>query len=522
MQNFSPATHATVHHGKYRMPMTVSVDEFYEECEPVEARGFYYDLDGQKMVNLRPFHHTTRPPLAQSMTQLVRNYPRTNILLLDARWSSYKGTREMDGFFNHILPPSEVKNCDGFVGIGVLRWVKTVFMLLLTTENDQVAMYREAFFRIMGFVHRLVKLDQTTYGDKWFGPVRTAMDGRKMEDVLIESLAEGVLGYAKSSARSFRSFELAIRRSLARHPELRSNMLVSLVLLFKTYLIRDDMRDNDALDRAFHVMDLPSFSNIGIVRILLSEMYPELVPYAADILEAAVSSTRWNEVSFYPADTDVVFSDGSALKVKKPLPMGLRTLGGEIVEEDDASFLLMVDHTNNYTPILFDLPTNGNVVLTFRGQPMKDSGVNKNGPGVLVRAHATHPSKTDAFKGVLGPTLMGGIGNGLAKPSNLRPRPVFLDGTDTTVFLGSVTMDRSTIQLSSPSWETPISFPHQNNKYGAIYFKGITNITFTIHHKQPTSITSTATTTTTAGFRMSEIVGSRFSSIQERAMASSI
>jgi hypothetical protein len=341
-----------------------------------------------------------------------------------------------------------------------------------------------------------------------------------MEDVLIESLAEGVLGYAKSSARSFRSFELAIRRSLARHPELRSNMLVALVLLFKTYLIRDDMRDDDAFDRAhFQVMDMPSFSNIGIVRILLSEMYPELVPYAANILEAAVSSTRWNEVSFYPTDTDVVFSDGSALKVKKPLPMGLRTLGGEIVEEDDASFSLVVDHTNNYTPVLFDLPVDGKVTVSFRGQPMKDTGVNKNGPGVLVRAHVACPTKTDAFKGVLGPTLVGGIGNGLTKPSNLRPRPVFLDGTDSIILLGSVTMDRSTIQMSSPSWETPISFPHQNNKYGAIYFKGITNITFTIHHHQPpaTSITSTAT----AGFRMSEIVGSRFSSIQERAMASS-
>ena len=518
MQHIPPATHATTHHGKFRAPNVVSLEAFYDECEPVEARGFYYDLHGDKMVHLRPFHHTTRLPVAQSMTQLARNIPRTHILLVDARWSPEKGAREMDGFFNHILPPSEVKNCDGFVGIGILRWVKTIFLLLLTAENDQVAVYREAFFRIMRFTHRLVKLDKMTYQDTWFGPVRAAMDGRKMEDVLIESLAEAVLGYTKSLARSFRSFELALRRNLGRNPELRSNMLTSLVLLFKTYLIRDDMRDDHALDRAFRVMDLEnvSFSNIGIVRILLSEMYPELVPHAAAILEAAASSTKWNEVSFYPQDTDVVFSDGSALRVRKPLPMGLKTLEGEIsVTTDDPSsvYSLTVDHMNHYTPVLFDIPAEGKVTLTLWGQPMRDTGVNKHGPGILVRAHTACPTKTDAFKGLLGPTFVGGIGNGLGKPSSLRPRPAFLEGTDSTVLMGSVTMDRRKIELSSPAWEEPLFFSHQNNNYGAVYFKGIRDITFTIDHHSTPAADPEAT-----GFRMSEIVGSRFRSIQERAI----
>ena len=527
MQHIPPAMHATTHHGKFRAPNVVSLEAFYEECEPVEARGFYYDLDGDKMVNLRPFHHTTRLPVARSMTQLVRNIPRTHILLVDARWSPEKGAREMDGFFNHILPPSEVKNCDGFVGIGILRWVKTIFLLLLTAENDQVQVYREAFFRIMRFTHRLVKLDKMTYQDTWFGPVRAAMDGRKMEDVLIESLAEAVLGYTKSSARSFRSFELALRRNLGRNPELRSNMLTSLVLLFKTYLIRDDMRDDHALDRAFRVMDLEtsSFSNIGMVRILLSEMYPELVPHAAAILEAATSSTKWNEVSFYPLDTDVVFSDGSALRVRKPLPMGLKTLEGEIsdiamdleklsIYDQSLVYSLTVDHMNNYTPVLFDIPTEGKVTLNLWGQPMMDTRVNKHGPGILVRAHTACPTRTDAFKGVLGPTFVGGIGNGLGKPSSLRPRPAFLEGTDSTVLLGSVTMDRRGIELSSPSWETPMYFSHENGNYGAVYFKGIRDITFTIDHHHPSPPSTPA-----AGFRVSEIVGSRFRSIQERATA---
>jgi hypothetical protein len=216
-----------------------------------------------------------------------------------------------------------------------------------------------------------------------------------------------------------------------------------------------------------------------------------------------------------------MFSDGSALKVKKPLPMGLMALGGEISDAstDDQSsvYSLMVDHMNNYTPVVFDIPAEGKVTLTLWGQPMKDTGVNKHGPGILARAHTTCPTKTDAFKGVLGPTFVGGIGNGLGNPSNLRPRPAFLEGTDlSTVLLGSVTMDRREIRLSSPSWETPISFSHQNSKYGAVYFKGIRDITFTIDHHQPPPVT------TTTGFRMSEIVGSRFSSIQERAMASSM
>lgn len=522
MQPFAPATHATVHHGKYREPRTVSAEEFYKECEPVEARGFFYDRngDGDTMSNLRPFHHMSRPPLEQSLTMRVRNHPRTHILLVDARWSPGSGAREMDGFFNYILPPSEVRNCDGFVGIGVLRCAKTVFMLLLTAENDQVGVYREAFFRILRFVHRLVELDKTTFGDRWFGPVRAAMDGRTMEDVLIESLAEGVLGYTKTLARSFRSFELALRRSLARHPELRNNMLASMVLLFKTYLIRDNMRDDEALDRAYRVMDLEnlSFSNRGIVHLLLAEMYPELIPHAADILQAATTSTRTKEVAFYPPDHDIVFSDGSVLAVKRPLPWGLSTMAGELVMEVDAatgtpSFSLIVNHMNQFTPVFFDIPDEGSVTLSFQGQPMKDTGVNKNGPGLLARAHPTRPTRTDAFKGILGPTLGGGIGNGLVKPSDLRPRPPFLNGTDSTVLLGSVTMDRREIQMSSPSWETPLRCPHQGGRYGAVYIKGIKNITFQIHPITPTP-------TGTPGFRMSDIVGSRFRSLQKRALAS--
>jgi hypothetical protein len=139
--------------------------------------------------------------------------------------------------------------------------------------------------------------------------------------------------------------------------------------------------------------------------------------------------------------------------------------------------------------------------------------VNKNGPGLLARAHPTRPTRTDAFQGILGPTLGGGIGNGLVKPSDLRPRPPFLNGTDSTVLLGSVTMDRREIQMSSPSWETPLRCPHQGGRYGAVYIKGITKVTFQIHPITPTP-------TGTPGFRMSDIVGSRFRSLQKRALAS--
>ena len=523
--NIAPSTHATAHHGKFRAPRVVTLDVFYNECEPTEARGFFYDLAGsdpknQRMIHLRPFHHTSRPPLDQSLTKLCYRTPKANILLVDARWPHHVGAREMDGFFNHILPPSEVRNCDGFVGIGVLRWVKTLFMLLLTAENEQTHIYREAFFRGMSFLHRLVQLDKTTYDDKWFGPVCAAIDGRKMEDVLIESLAEGVLGHIKTSARSFRSFELALRRTLSRNPELKHNMLMPLVMLFKTYLIRDDMPDNDALDRAFRVMDLPSFANLGMVRILLSEMFPELVPHAAAILDAATRSTKIDEISFYPPDNDIVFADGSMLKIQQPLPLGLHVLGGEITE-GDTIFELTVDHMNNYTPLQFEIPTGGKVVITFSGQPMKDTAVNKFGPGVLARAFTYRPTKSDAFRGMMGPTLLGGIGNGISKPSHLRSRPSYLDGTENPILLGTLSMDRREIQLSSPLWDSPLCFNHNGGQYGALYFKGIKNITFQIEHQPPAIVTPISIPTSTHGFRMSEIIGSRFQSIQERAIASS-
>jgi len=395
-------------------------------------------------------------------------------------------------------------------------------MLPLTAENDQTLTYREAFFRGMSFLHRLVQLDKTTYDDKWFGPVRAAIDGRKMEDVLIESLAEGVLGHIKTSARSFRSFELALRRTLSRNPELRHNMLMPLVMLFKTYLIRDDMPDNDALDRAFRVMDLPSFANLGMVRILLSEMFPELVPHAATILDAATRSTKFDEISFYPPEDNIVFADGSVLKMQRPRPLGLHAVAGEVIEGDGDQYELCVDHMNNYTPLQFQIPVEGTVVITFSGQPMKDTAVNKFGPGVVARAFTSRPTKSDAFRGVMGPTLLGGIGNGMSKPSTLRPRPSYLDGTENPILLGTLSMNRREIQLSSPLWDSPLCFYHNGGQYGALYFKGIKNITFQIEHQPPTVVTPISIPTSSIhGFRMSEIIGSRFQSIQERAIASS-
>jgi len=518
--SFAPASFATTHHGKSRSFNTVSLRDFYLQCEPEEATYLRYDVVGDKIINIRQCS-TRSPSLEESITQLVQN--RGKIILLDARWRTGASPISMDGFLNHIMPAEDasIKFHDGMVGIGLLRMAKSLFMLLLSSNNEDQATYRTAFFRILGFIHRLVDIDARQSDGRWFGPVRAAIEASgQMEDVLIEYLGEIVLGCTKTQAKTFRSFELALRRARKRSPEIRSNMLVPLVLLFKTYLIRDDMRDDDALDKAFRVMDLSSFSNTSIVRALLHEMFPNLEEHASVILAAVESSSR-----FYPSET-IDFVDGSRLVARTTIPHGIHALRGEIEEEEEGVYRLYVDQVNDYIPILFDIPSTGTLHLSFIGQPLRDSQVNKYGPGVLVRSHTTRPIQTDAFKGHMGITLRGGLGTGLGAPSNLRSRPAFLDGTDAPVVLGTVSMDRFHMRLSAPSWTTPIEHRHNManlTTVGAVYFKGIKEISFTVHHEVPNVPIATAVAIPVAtGFRLSEIMTSRFDCLQDRALSSSL
>lgn len=509
--SFAPASFATTHHGKSRTPTEISLREFYIRCEPTEATYLRYDLIGDKMVNIRQCS-TRSPSFEESITQLINDHGK--IILLDARWNPGISVENMDGFFNHILSTEDVsiRFHNGFVGIGMLRMTKSIFMLLLTSDNEQQAIYRSAFFRILGFLYRLVRIDNEQYEGRWFGPVRVAIEvSGKMEDVLIECLAETVLGCVKTQARTFRSFELALHRALERNCELKNNMLMPLVLLFKTYLIRDDMRDDAALDKAFRVLELPSYSNLDVVNALIGEMFRELRKHASAILVAAESSLR-----FYPPET-IGFSDGSRLMTRTTMPYGIQAMRGEIEEESDGVYRLNVDQVNDYIPILFDIPADGALSLTFSGQPLRDSDVNKYGPGVLVRSYTSRPHRTEAFRGQMGLTLRGGFGTGIGAPSVLRARPAFLDGTEMPVILGTVIMDRVWMKLSSPSWTAPIEQMHNITNMttiGAVYFKGIKDITFTVRHEIPIA----PITADLPGFRLSEMRTSRFESLQERAM----
>lgn len=511
--SFAPASFATTHHGKARAATIVSVRDFYVRSEPEEAFYLCYDLRGDKMINIRSCS-TRNPSLELSITQLIQKGGK--IILLDARWKEGTTVQDMDGFLNHIVSTDDasVRFHDGFVGIGILRMAKSILMLLLSATNEEQTMYRSAFFRLLGFLHRLVDIDRAEYGARWFGPVRAAIEvSGKMEDVLIESLAESVLGCVRTQARAFRSMELALHRAFKRDRELRSNMLMPLVLLFKTFLIRDDMRDDAALEKAFRVMDLPAFSNLDIIKTLLDEMFPALAEHAPAILAAVESSSR-----FYPPET-MVLPDGSRLMARTMIPHGIQAMRGEIEEESEGVYRLNVNQVNDYIPILFDIPASGALHITFSGQPIRESDVNKHGPGVLVRSYTSRPTRTDAFKGQMGITLRGGIGTGLGAPSILRARPAFLDGIDAPVVLGTVIMDREHMRLSSPSWSAPIAHPHHAMGIGAIYFKGIRDITFTVRHEPPIAVAVDAVPV--RGFRLSEIRTSRLESLQERAMSSS-
>ena len=432
--------------------------ECYRECEPVEAHYMRYDMDGDKMVNIRRVR-AINPSLEDSLTMLVQNANNNHFLLVDARWSVHTTMDQMDRFFNHILNKNQddMKFQNGFVGMGLLRMTRTLFMMVIAATNEDANTYRDALVQNMAFMKRIVELDTN---HRWL------LESVQKEDVLMEVLTEIVLNRRSTQLQSFRSFELVLHRTLHRHSELCKNMILSAILLFKTYLMRDHETIKDALDRTFQMLEMPSYTNLDIVQLLVREMFPELSIHAPAIL----TSNR-----FYAPDTPIVFSDGSILPVRTTLPPGLET---EMeIEKTLDGYRLMIDRIHEYTPVYFNIPASGHILMRLSGQPIQ-----QDDPSVLVRAFSSRPSSIGAFKGMYGLTLHGGIGNGIHTPPLLRESPSFLrDGANTSIELGTVTMDRHSSQLTTPSWTSPLAYPHPcTARIGAIYFKGIKNVTFTM------------------------------------------
>lgn len=492
VSRFVPAMHKTRHCGKQQVYETESSHErWWEQYGPEEEEFLVYRERGEEMVSIR-YHHQIRPCFEESSTRM-RMEPGVRTILLRAVWRDPRSQRS--SYLNTVLPiDREQIFCGGMVALGLARQAKTLFMMIIASEDDAERARAKAWFKTLrGFIQ---ELQGDANWEIWSGAMRAAVENSlQMEDILIAILMWAMYGWNVSRERLFRWVELGLHRALRRDPEIRVNMLTPLVLLFGVYLTKNE---EDGLERAFAQFDaLEDFTNERILHILLREILPELLPHCASIL-ASLESGR---PRFYALREPIRLKDGSMVPEERVLPHGLRVLHGELTPDGD-QIRLQVEESNHYIPVGFEIPRTGRIRVVVSGQPLPATAVNHFGAGLLVRSFPRFPTNNRDFLGVRGVSLAGGKGDGRERPSALFPRPVALEGSTTIVKLATIIMDRKGYEVSSPEWDGG-RIPHAHNdsdRIGCLFIKGIKNISLQISVEETTSLASLQTRALASSF----------------------
>ena len=556
----APASFQTSCIGSKRTSHSITWNKFFKDYEPEESLFLAYDLEPipdtnpvqHRMTNIQERSTSYHEGFVGSICGLLAQGKK--ILLLDAHYETRSPNYttnsrlfvDTPSLYNTLLqntvPGRDSSSfTDGVVGMGIGRWAKSLFWLLLESpNNEQTDIRRRWFHRFVEFVTGPLQhhASMTIY-QQWFGPVRVALhNSRKAEDVLIMFLLRAILREPVSREETFRWIELGLFRAMFRilkpmtpptitgtttgttTSRLADNIAMPVAILFSKYLLEDDMDDTTALETAFQkVSSLTSFDDSSIIHNLVKEVVPE-AEHCTDLLhchflqEIQRLSTPSQYRFFYPPSSthDITFHDGKTI-VHQPttFPLNLQTIRGtlEYATEDggnDEIFRLLVDQSNDYIPILFDLPPQTRVTLRIWGKVSdKSTDVSGHGAGVLVRTfdRAGDCTTTTGFKHKMGPTLKGGIGDGVRAPVLTHRTPSYMSGTTTKVDLCMIEVDEDVTKVYSREWTTPLRHEHSSKKrQGAVFLKGVQDITFTL-------VTMTSVRATTVG--VGETRGKRFS-----------
>jgi hypothetical protein len=564
----TPASYQTSCIGSKRTSTTITWHDLFKDYEPEESLFLAYDLEPipgshpveYKMTNIEERSASFHNGFVGSLSGLLAQGKK--IILLNAHYETRtpnctthirRQVFDTSSLYNTLLQntvpgrdPSSFT--DGVVGMGIGRWAKSLFWLLLESPNNEQTDIRRRWFHqfIMFVTGPLQHHASMTMYQQWFGPVRVALHhSRKAEDVLVMFLLRALLQEPVSREETFRWLELGLFRAMFRMlksmsppttitgtttgtttSRLADNIAMPVAILFSKYLLEDDMDDTTALETAFQkVSSLTSFDDSSIIRHLLHEVVPE-TEHCTDLLHSHFLQEIQRLTSpsqyrfFYPPSSthDITFHDGKTI-VHQPttFPLHLQTIQGslEYATEDggnDEIFRLHVDQSNDYIPILFDVPAQTRVTLRIWGKVSdKSTDVSGHGAGILVRTfdRVGDCTTTTGFKHKMGPTLKGGIGDGVRAPVLTHTTPSYMSGTTTKVDLCMIEVDEDVTKVYSREWTTPVRFEHSSKKrQGAVFLKGMQDITFSL----VTMATARATTVgvgETRGKRFSELVGQR-------------
>lgn len=506
--NFTPASNKTLHVGAKRNSTIITWEKWHQLYTPNFVRCLLYkDVAGEmREIHERVFAKT-------GYTDSVVHYYQRGYSIILLEWRDDDLDGKANSFLNNFLPIEKSQRFhDGIVGIGLGRWLKSLFMTTIVKTDEERARVSAWFHDLVRFTTGLLaRKDQ----DKWFDVIRTTLrTNDSVEDILVLRLMQAILGVKVPRQRIFRWFETSIQRAYRHHPQLRDGMLTPMVWLYTDFLLEKDVPDAEALTRAFqHLMGLAGYTDLEILRLLLGQIFPEVLARVEAILEAIRARTAWSDT------VDTVFTDGSIIgRTITEMPYGIRMIKGiiSIAPDQGDTFLLSVAEYNNYTPFMIQMPENGTEFqFTVTGRIIPPDRTSRYGPGMVCRAMREYAKSGKDFMGILGLSLIGGRGNGRTAPTNERQKPAFLlhpPPEDEEMEIATIQLSRSEYLLMTAGWITPLKMTIDNaDTVFAIFLKGFHDIKIRVqprvHIATPTIPSATAAPTITiSGVRFSDLV----------------
>lgn len=466
----APNRTRTRHCGTRREFTHYSYTEWHRLFTPCHVRGIEYRTEGDRIVDAEERRYgrsdgTEMPVYDDSVTQRVIAKKDRQIILLG--WILGEGAdasdkaRKADSFLNAVVPVDRAQRfVDGAVGIGVGRWMKTLFMNLLRCPVHDRPRAITWFRELVRFVHGLTVMTPTDRtSSRWFDPIReTIRNNDNVEDILVLKLLQAVLRESTTRFREFRWFETSLRRCIKHQRHLRENMLMPLVWLYTDRLLTRNVPDTDALKEVFEELStLDRYDDLTVVRHLLTTLFPALEPHADGILRAARQQCSWS------GSVPIHLTDGSIIPPRAvELPLGLRVQRGAVqilsTDQDGWELAMTVDEYNHFTLLQMERPGTGmTAILQIRASVVPPEKTSGHGPGLLLRGLPKFTANTRAFRGVFGVSLAGGTGDGNGPITVQRPRPGFLLHPPAgTIEVATVTVDERAYTLGTPEWSNPI------------------------------------------------------------------
>lgn len=502
--DFAPTNTKSVHVGAQRDYTTISWTEWHRRYAPNFVRCLTYKKVNDKMENLqeKSFYKTTN--YIGSITEILT---KENVSIIILEWKDNDIVGKANTFLNNCLPIDRNQRFqDGIVGIGLGRWLKTLFMtMIVKTESDRPVL-KQWFHDLVRFTATLTTMKDN---ESWFDVIRTTLKTNdSVEDILPFRLFQAILKIQVPRQRMFRWFEKSMQRTLKRG-QMRQNMLAPMVWLYTDRLLEKNLPDDQAMTESFQdLMKLSSYGNGDILRLLLQQIFPEIVSKTEKILDAIYKQTPWTD------SVDTVFVDSSVLGGEiAEMPYGIKMIEGTIslARNSTDTFVVSTSEYNNYTPFMIRLPEAGTELeLLVTGKIIPKERTSRFGSGLVCRSFKDYVKSGKDFIGVMGLSLGGGRGNGRTAPSSERTKPSYLESAPATnqdIELAIINLGAKEYSLSSREWTSPLTMAiHSEDQIFALFFKGFFDVKIQVRPRVKLTKKTIVAPQMVQGIRFSDLV----------------